>query len=403
MREHREEVGGQRPLDLLTITPGAESVSMVLARLADACAGHGPAFGIAPAGSDEYAERIQRAVGFESAVRAVDQAVALVISTSGSLGEPKGVMLSGQALLASAAAAHEFLGGPGSWLLALPITSIGGIQVLMRSLVSHTDPVVLGSVGGATTFDPAEFASKSWTLDPSLPAYCSLVPTQIARVLDDPDALAALQGFDAVLIGGARLPNVLAARLDEAHVRWYSTYGMTETSGGVFYNGIPLPGASASIVEPDSHGVGRIVLSGPMIAHGYLDNPGATATAFIDGTHLTADLGRVEDGRLEVVGRIDDVVQVGGINVSLSAVEDVLRRHYRDAAVLSEFSDVWGASLTAYVVGTVDSTSDEHVMEIDAVLGRAARPAQLVHLDELPYSANGKVDRAALRALTGSE
>ena len=401
MTEHREDqsAGDGRPLELVEIKPGPAAVETFLPRLADACAGNGPALAIASFGTDEYADRVRRAVGYESGITTVDSDVALVVSTSGSLGQPKGVLLSAEALLSSAHAAHEFLGSPGSWLLAVPISSIGGIQVLLRSLVAQTDPVALSSVGGASSFDPAEFAQKAWTLDPSLPAYCSLVPTQISRICDSPEGLAALQGFDAVLIGGARLPAVLAQRLDDAHVRWYSTYGMTETCGGLFYNGLALPGAGATIADPDSHGVGRIVLHGPMVASGYFNNSAATTTSFVDGAHITADLGTLSSGRLEVIGRIDDVVQVGGINVSLSAVEEVLRRHYLDVAVLADSDVAWGSTLTAYVVASAAPESDDHLHDIDSILGRPARPQRLVRVDQIPYSANGKVDRDALRQI----
>jgi len=399
--EHREDhlPPAGRPLELAEIAPGSTAVTAFLPRLADACAGHGPALAISPAGTDEYADRVRRAVGLESGITTVDPDIALIVSTSGSLGQPKGVMLTAQALLSSAHAAHDFLGSPGSWLLAVPISSIAGIQVLMRSLVAQTEPVALSSVGGATSFEPAEFAQKAWSLDPSLPAYCSLVPTQVSRLCDSPEGLAALQGFDAVLIGGARLPAVLAQRLDEAHIRWYSTYGMTETSGGVFYNGAALPGARATIEDPDSHGVGRIVLHGPMVASGYFNNPGATSASFIDGAHLTADLGRMSDGRLEVIGRIDDVIQVGGVNVSLSAVEEILRRHYHDVAILADPDDEWGSALTAYVVRSQALDSDDHLLDIDSILGRPARPRRLIEVEQIPYSTNGKVDRDALRQL----
>jgi O-succinylbenzoic acid--CoA ligase len=387
-------------LELIEVAPGAVPVTAILTRLADACAGHGSALGLVAAGSDEYARRMRAGVGFGSAQPAVEADVALVVSTSGSLGEPKGVMLSAEALLSSAHAAHEFLGGPGGWLLALPITSIGGIQVLMRSLIAQSDPVILNSIGGATPFDPSEFAAKAWTLDPSLPAYCSLVPTQIARILEHPDGLAALQGFDAVLVGGARMPTVLAERLNHDHVQWYSTYGMTESSGGLFYDGLALPGARVTILDPDSDGVGRILLHGPMIARGYFNDAVATAEAFRDDSYLTSDLGSIHDGHLTVLGRIDDVVQIGGINVSVNAVEEILRRHYKDVAVLATPDDEWGSVLTAYVVEPLAAGQDDHLDDIDSTLGRPARPRRVVPLDQIPYLANGKVDRAALAAVS---
>jgi len=398
--EHGEDRSNHqgRAVRLLEIPAGPAGAAALLPPLADALAGVGDALALAPAGTDEYAERIRSAVGFanDSTPTVVDPDIALVLSTSGSLGHPKGVLLPAAALLASAHATHAFLDGPGSWLLAVPVTSVAGVQVLVRSLVAQTEPVTMSSIGGGGGFDPAEFADKAWALDPSLPAYCSLVPTQIARILEHPAATSALQGFDAVLIGGARLPESLAVKLDDAYVQWYSTYGMTETSGGIFYNGTALDGAHVRLIDVDESGAGRIVLDGPMIARGYLNDRQASALAFIDGAHLTSDLGRIVDGRLEVIGRLDDVVQVGGINVALAAIEEILQRHCKEAAVLAEPDDTWGSAITAYVCEP-QLPADEYLAEVEAILGRAARPRSVVEVPSIPHSPNGKPDRDALR------
>jgi O-succinylbenzoic acid--CoA ligase len=398
--EHREDqsTGQIRSVKLLEIPIGAAGADVLLGELADALAGVGSALALVPAGHDDYAQRIRSAVGFggDSSAPTVDSDIALVLSTSGSLGHPKGVLLPAAALLASAHAAHEFLDGPGSWLLAVPVTSVAGVQVLVRSLIAQTEPVTLASIGGASAFDPAEFAKKTWALDPSLPAYCSLVPTQIARILEHPEATSALQGFDAVLIGGARLPESVAVQLDDAYVQWYSTYGMTETSGGLFYNGTALDGAQARLIDIDASGTGRIVLEGPMIARGYLADRSASDAAFIDGAHVTSDLGRIADGRLEVIGRIDDVVQVGGVNVALAAIEEILQRHCKDAVVLAEPDDAWGSAITAYVSEPIRSEA-EFLDEVERILGRAARPRTVMAVASIPYSPNGKPDRDALR------
>ena len=399
MNEHREDQASSlgRPVQLLTLPSGPVGAATLFDRLADALAGSGPTLALAPAGDDEYAHRIRHAVGgnIDANQAHVDADIAMIVSTSGSLGQPKGVLLPASALLASAHAAHDLLGGPGSWLLAVPVTSVAGAQVLVRSLVSQTEPVVLSSIGGAARFDPAEFTRKAWTLDHSLPAYCSLVPTQLARILEDPDARSALQGFDAVLIGGARLAQQMAGELDTAFVRWFSTYGMTETSGGLFYNGCPLRGAHVELQDVDETGAGRIVVGGPMVARGYLNDPASSATAFVGGAHITSDLGRIVDGRLEVIGRIDDVVQIGGVNVALGAVEDVIARHCAAVAVLAGPDETWGSVLTAYVSAP---TSPEGVFldEVETILGRAARPQRVVTVPAIPHSPNGKPDREAL-------
>ncbi len=440
MDRHRGDESGAREVRLLEVVPGAAGVAAVLAALPDALAGVGPALGFAPVGEEPYAVRARAAVlgpnvadrrdvadgrdvadrrdvtagrdvadgrdrtegvvsadGATGHLRRADAEVAVVLATSGSTGRPRGVLLPGPALLASAHAAYEHLGGPGAWLLALPVTGIGGLQVLVRSLVAQVEPVVLSSVGGASSFDPREFAAATWRLDPSLPAYTSLVPTQAARLLEDPDGLAALRGYEAVLLGGARTPPALLARLLEEHIVAITAYGMTETSGGMVYDGVTLPGVTAAVIDADASGVGRIVLGGPTIARGYLGDPDATRAAFVDGRLLTGDLGRMHGADLEVLGRLDDVVQVGGVNVALTAVEDVLQRVCADACVLAAPDETWGARLTAYVVDARDS--DEALAAlVEHELGRAAVPRTWTHLAAIPHLATGKPDRQSLAA-----
>jgi O-succinylbenzoic acid--CoA ligase len=392
---------GRRAVRLLEVAPGPTGVSAVWDALPDALAGLGPALGIAPAGDDAHAARARATVlggagaGADGATGAVtvDDDVAVVLATSGSTGRPRGVMLPASALLASAHAAHVRLSGPGAWLLALPVTSVGGLQVLVRSLASHVEPLVLSSVGGASSFDPGEFAAATWRLDPSLPAYTSIVPAQAVRLLEDADGLAALRAYEAVLLGGARTPAAVLERLREAHVAAVTTYGMTETSGGVFYDGVGLEGVGAAVLDPDGSGVGRLALSGPTLARGYLGDDELTRALFVEGRHLTGDVGRLRDGRLEVLGRRDDVVQVGGVNVALQAVQDLLASVCVDACVLAAPDETWGRRLTAYVVDRSGAGDDALSALVADRLGRAAVPRAWVP--------NGKHDREALRALGG--
>lgn len=402
--------GDRRAVRLLEVAPGPTGVSAVWDALPDALAGLGPALGIAPAGDDAYAARARTTVlggaGADAATGAVgavtvDDDVAVVLATSGSTGRPRGVMLPASALLASAHAAHVRLSGPGAWLLALPVTSVGGLQVLVRSLASHVEPLVLTSVGGASSFDAGEFSAATWRLDPSLPAYTSIVPAQAVRLLEDADGLAALRAYEAVLLGGARTPAAVLERLLEAHVAAVTTYGMTETSGGVFYDGVGLEGVGAAVLDPDGSGVGRLALSGPTLARGYLGDEELTRALFVEGRHLTGDVGRLRDGRLEVLGRLDDVVQVGGVNVAVQAVQDLLASVCVDACVLAAPDETWGQRLTAYVVDPSGAGDDALSTLVADRLGRAAVPRAWVRLEAVPHLPNGKPDREALRALGG--
>jgi len=417
-----EQRGDQRrQVRLLEVAPGAVGAESVLDALPDALAGVGPALGIVAAGHDTATERARAAVlghgagaagsagsagsgttvamsASASASVTVDADIAVVLATSGSTGHPHGVLLPAAALLASARAAYARLGGPGAWLLALPVTGVGGLQVLVRSLVAQVEPLVLGSVGGGGPFDPQEFADLTWRLDPSLPAYTSIVPAQAARLLDDEAGLAALRAYEAVLLGGARTPPALLARLRDHHVAAITTYGMTETSGGMVYDGVPLDGVGVRVLDPGADGIGRLVLTGPTVARGYLADDDLTASTFVDGALLTGDVGRLGDDGLEVLGRLDDVVQVGGVNVAVQAVEDVLASVAADACVLAAPDDTWGSRLTAYVVPTAATPGDDDLATlVTDRLGRPATPRTWVRLDAIPHLANGKPDREALR------
>lgn len=325
----------------------------------------------------------------------VEPGTAAVVVTSGSTGEPKGVVLSAAALTASAVATHDRLGGPGRWLLALPAQHIAGVQVLVRSILAGREPVVLR---------PGGFHAKAFTeaaadtLGDRGPHYTALVPTQLTRLLAaGGDALAALRGFDAVLLGGAATPDALRRRAIEAGVRVVTTYGMTETAGGCVYDGVPLTGVAVRIGAG-----GRIELAGPVLATGYRLRPRETAAAFAGGWFRTDDLGRVRaDGTLEVLGRADDVINTGGVKVAAAAVERVLAAQpgVAEAGVVGLPDPQWGQRIAAVVVpSTVDDPPDPEALRaaVRAALGAPAVPKVIRFADRLPRRGPGKVDRAAL-------
>jgi O-succinylbenzoic acid--CoA ligase len=199
---------------------------------------------------------------------AVPEGTALVVGTSGSTGTPKLAMLSASALTASAAGTHERLGGPGSWLLAMPPHHIAGVQVLLRCIASGTEP---GFVDLSEGFSAGAFIAAATTFHGDR-RYTALVPTQLARLLDDERATAALAEFEAVLVGGAASPPALLAGARDAGVSVVTTYGMSETCGGCVYDGIPL---SHTEIRLDDDG--RIHLAGATLATGYLGRPDLSA------------------------------------------------------------------------------------------------------------------------------
>jgi o-succinylbenzoate---CoA ligase len=311
----------------------------------------------------------------------------LVVVTSGSTGTGRGVLLPASALEASAAATHARLGGPGSWLLALPVSAIAGLQVLCRSVVAGTRPAVLDKD------EPLADAVRRMSAGRR---YTALVPTQLRRYLEEePDGL---RSFDAVLVGGAATDAALLARAWREGVPVVTTYGMTETAGGCVYEGEPLDGVRVRVTD-------GVELAGPTLALGYRLDPAATDAAFSRGWFRTRDAGALDaDGRLTVTGRLDDVVITGGVNVAPAAVEATLREHpdVTDAVVFGRPDPTWGQRVVAAVVPAPGATPELSLLRdwVADRLGRPAAPRQLHLLDGLPLLHTGKPDRRAVAAMT---
>ncbi|MEH3155737.1 MAG: o-succinylbenzoate--CoA ligase [Gordonia paraffinivorans] len=347
-----------------------------------------------PAGDARETERLTAAL---AAGEPVDDQVALVVATSGSTGVPKGAMHTAATLAASAAATQERLGGPGGWLLALPAHHIAGLQVLLRCLRAGFTPAVIDVAGG---FAPADLVAALGRVEGPR-RYTSLVPTQLVKVLDDPSAVAALREVDAILVGGAATPAPLQARAVDAGLPIVRTYGMSETGGGCVYDGIPLPGVHIRLDAPVD-GVGRVALSGPMVALGYRNRP--DHPAFVNtGEFLTDDLGRVDDGVLSIVGRADEAITTGGLTVVPQVVEAAVLADptVAECAVIGLPDDRLGEKVVAVVVAAKDAVvlPDSVQSVVRERLDRIAVPRDVIVVDALPLRGPGKVDRAALRSL----
>ena len=330
---------------------------------------------------------------------------AVVIATSGSSGIPKRVALSAEALRTSAEATADRIGS-GRWLLALPTGYVAGLQVLVRSILAGTEPVALSG-----RFSPEAFAHATLSMlrhgDEAL--YTSLVPAQVATLLDAADDVAvraALQAYRSILVGGQSLPEPLRERASDLGVRLVRTYGSTETSGGCVYDGVPLDTVSVRTVD------GELRIAGPMLADGYIGDDELTSRVFVRDEHgirwyRTGDLGLVENGVVRVHGRADNVIVSGGVNVSLDRVERIVRQvpGLHQAVVVGIDDERWGeASVIVAARGEVlrRSESDQLVHARDAVaeaLGKHARPARLILVDEIATLASGKPDREAIRRI----
>jgi len=378
----------------VTVPSGPEVVDAVLPALAAALAG-GPPLLPLPPGPPAVVEALLAALRPDRTVE--DPEVALVVPTSGSTGEPKGALLTAAAVRASARATHDRLGGPGSWLLALPPTHVAGLMVLARSLDAGTEPVAVDRTG---RFDPDRFAAAAAGLPDDAPRYVSLVPAQLRLLLD---AGTDLTGFDAVLLGGAAAAPALLDRARSAGVAVVTTYGMSETCGGCVYDGVPLDGVEVGI-DPD----GRIRLGGPTVFRGYRLRPDLTEAALDGAGRLrTGDLGRLDaDDRLHVLGRADDVIVTGGVNVPAAAVEAAVAAHPAVGACVAVGipDDVWGERVAVAVLPERGADPPDLARLRAFVADRlepAAQPRVLMLVEAIPLLPSGKPDKDAVRTLIG--
>ncbi|MYR08559.1 o-succinylbenzoate--CoA ligase [Gordonia sp. SID5947] len=328
----------------------------------------------------------------------IDDRVSLVVSTSGTTGVPKGAQHSPASLAASASATAARLGGPGNWLLALAPHHIAGIQVLLRALASGFVPAVIDVAGG---FDPDAFADALDNLDGPR-RYTSLVPTQLIKALDSPRATAALRTADALMVGGAATPIPLLRRAIDAGIPITRTYGMSETAGGCVYDGVPLDGVTVRIDDANPDGVGRVILGGSVVAHGYRNRPDHPAFAE-PGWFRTDDLGNLdEDGLLTIVGRADEAISSGGLTIVPQVVEAVILDDpaVAECAVVGVPDDRLGEKVVVFVVASGTKALDAERIRgaVTERLDRYAAPREVIELPELPVRGPGKVDRRALRA-----
>ncbi|WP_420540794.1 o-succinylbenzoate--CoA ligase [Mycolicibacterium septicum] len=321
----------------------------------------------------------------------IDDDVAVVISTSGTTGKPKGALLTADALRASAAATHARLGGDGRWLLALPAHHIAGLQVLVRSALAGTVPVTV-----AASFDPGELPSAVAALG-SGRRYASLVAVQLDKSLRDPAAAEALADLDAVLIGGGPMPAGVAERAEAAGVNVVRTYGMSETAGGCVYDGVALDGVKVRVDDA------RVLLGGATVARGYR-NPISPDPFAEPGWFRTDDLGTLDDsGVLRVLGRVDDAVSTGGLTVLPQLVESALAGHpaIAECAVFGVPDERLGQRVVAALVLTPGSSAPDVAELRDHVartLDATAAPREVHIVDELPRRGIGKLDRRTLAA-----
>lgn len=391
----------------------------------------------------------------------VTEPIALVVGTSGSTGTPKRTALTAGALAASAAATENFFeanaDAASQWLLALPAHYIAGAQVLARSVLAGTSPVIARSVIEPVHFSPEVFLQAVEQMS-SARRFISLVPTQLHKLLESADAdphlgaeiHEALGSFTGILLGGAPASADLLAAASALGLNTVTTYGSAETAGGCVYSGSVLPGVRVELVPeegmpavPAVEGkpaqVGRIWISGAHLASGYIGDTARTAEHFFtaaDGTrwYRTDDYGLLSpvaapdsngncsEPCLQVLGRSDDVLISGGVKISARAVATVLEEHpsVREACVIGLPDARWGTAIAAAVTlvpsalvpsaGATAAPTENHPAlneELCALLrarcteklGAPAAPKQLSILPDFPLTSTGKPDRAEIYSI----
>lgn len=388
------------------------------------------------------------------------ESLALVVGTSGSTGAPKQTALSVRALRASARATERFFAdypligvakpqrtgseAPAQWLLALPAHYVAGAQVLARSVLAGTTPVVAASVTDGGSFTPEVFLNAAERLSCAR-RFVSLVPTQVHKLLEAAEANPALGSeiydalgqFTGILLGGAPASASLLAAARELGLNVVTTYGSAETAGGCVYSGVALPGVRLRVIPEDAgladspvvagaEAAGRIWLGGEHLASGYMGDNARTASHFFVDVHgcrwyRTDDYGLFvppapntpeDDGAsaLSVLGRSDDVIITGGVKVSSHAVAAVLESHpaVREAAVAGVPDARWGAAVIAAVTlrnlpGHYGADAAETAGQLQqlcgARLGAAGVPKVVRIVPDFPAASTGKPDRLAIYSM----
>jgi O-succinylbenzoic acid--CoA ligase len=393
---HRHD--GERPLHAVLIS-GVTGAGRLVEPLRRALDGTGPA--ILPLDADLPAGRIRQLIDVfqpntvidadgEATVRSLSPGIsadtAVIITTSGSTGEPKGVELSAAALTHSAGASLARVGArPGDrWLLCLPASHVAGVQVMVRSLLSGTELAL------APTATAEALAASGCR-------HLSVVPTQLVRLLDEPGGTAALAGFSSVLVGGAAAGAAVLDRARAAGINVLTTYGMSETCGGCVYDGVPLDGVR---VRADDEG--RLRISGPVLMNRYFGRPDLTGEVLDGDEFVTSDLGFTDGGRVAIRGRADDVINTGGHKVIPGEVAAALSScpGVKEVVVVGRPDPEWGERVTAVVV-PADPTDPPGLellrIHVRETLPRYASPSEVELTEAIPVLPSGKPDLAALK------
>ena len=333
-------------------------------------------------------------------------ALALVMFTSGTSGIPKAAKLTWLQLLSSAETANQSLqcGPETHWQAALPLYHIGGLQVIVRSLLSETPFILYRRWDAARTLEDAQRFGAT-----HISVVDKMLQDLIAADNEHAGNARVLSAYRCILLGGAAVNEQTLAKARRAHARVYASFGMTETASlianclvdGSFNGGLDLlPNVDARILNPDGQGRGILAVRGPASTGGYLN---ALAPRTEDGFFITGDTARLDDGKLFVYERADDLFISGGENVYPAEIERSIKQipGITDCYVFGVRDDVWGMRPVALVETALEPARAEELVREHArkQLTRFCQPDRIVAVEAMPRSGIGKIDRAAARAL----
>ncbi|CDX00515.1 2-succinylbenzoate--CoA ligase [bioreactor metagenome] len=321
--------------------------------------------------------------------------IAVIMDTSATSGDYKSVPLRRKQFAAHVQASRQVLGvrEEDNWLLVLPLYHIGGLAILMRSLYNGTRVTLMGKFDEEQILKGIEEGSLTML---------SLVPTLLMRIVNR----IRRHHLRVVLVSGEFIPKSLVETCLEKGIPIYKSYGMTETTsqcttfcvaenpGKLDSVGLPLPGVTLRIVNPDGSGIGEVLVQSPLVMDGYLGQE--PAGGFIN----TQDMGYVdEEGYLYILDRRKDILISGGENIYPQEIEQVLYAHpeISECAIVGMKDEKWGQVPVLFVVSSLE---DEEIMDYLArKLARYKLPRKIVHLRWLPRNATGKILKKDLAEL----
>lgn len=326
------------------------------------------------------------------------ETISLIVPTSGTSGEPKGVMLSGANLAASVAAVNRRLGYmPGdSWLACLPLSHIGGLAIPLRCLLARATLVLHAN------FD----AARVWqALKEEAITHISLVPPMLDRLLDEAQGKRPPHSLRVVLIGGGALDPALAKRAHDLGWPLAVSYGMTETGSLCAVDDGPQAGLEAGRVGSALPGfelalspTGELRVRGPAAMAGYANPALQPGQGLDEGWFNSGDIGALDEhSGLHIEGRSDERVNSGGLRLWPQTVEEMLLAcpGIREVGVTARADPVWGDRLVALYVGDI-SIAELEVWAREHLPG-SLRPREFQQVDALPHTALGKLNRSQLQ------